>query len=97
MSAILLVACTTGENMRQLHGGETKAEVEAILGRPDGYRRVGNTEALTYAQRLMSGWSWDKADYQVILVDGRVAEYGPGTIRPAPTPSVSTLVIVPLR
>ena len=92
-----LVACTAGENIRSLQGGETRTQVEQIMGRPDGYTREGNSEALTYANRLMSGWSWDRADYNVVLVDGRVSAFGPGTIRQGQGPNVGVLVLVPLR
>lgn len=51
-------ACTTGENVRMsIRDGETREQVERTLGRPDGYQRQGNTEALIYANRLLSGWS----------------------------------------
>jgi hypothetical protein len=65
------------------------------MGRSDGYRREGNTEVLTYANRLMSGWAWDRADYHVMLVDGRVTACGPGTIRAAPAPSFAAFVLIP--
>lgn len=96
LACLLLVGCTTGEQVREIRPDQTRAEVERTLGRPDGYQRNGNAEALTYAQRLMSGWSWDRADYHVILVDGRVTSYGPGVIRPSSGPMVGTLLIVPL-
>ena len=67
----------------------------AILGRPDGYGSAGDTEAMTYSNRLMPGWSWgDTADYNVVLTNGRVSAYGPGVVRQN-YPNV--LVIVPLR
>ena len=64
------------------------------MGRPDGYNRAGNYEAMTYANRLMSGWSWDRADYSVILVDGTVSSYGPGTIRQGSGPNVGMLFLI---
>ena len=97
LACILLAGCTTGDLVRSIRADQTRPEVERILGAPDGYQRDGNTEALTYAQRLMSGWSWDRADYHVILVDGRVSSYGPGTIRPSSGPAFGTLLIVPIR
>lgn len=96
--ALVGAACTTGENIRMsMRGGETRDEVERMLGRPDGYQRQGSTEALTYANRLISGWGWDRADYIVILTDGRVSSYGPGAIRQGQGPMVGTLVLIPLR
>jgi hypothetical protein len=81
MLAVFLAACTTGEKMADVHEGMTKAQVISTLGQPDGFRRAGSTEALTYSDRLISGWSWDRADYQVILIDGHVTAYGPGAAR----------------
>jgi hypothetical protein len=43
----------------------------------------------------MSGWAWDRADYHVMLVDGRVTACGPGTIRAAPAPSFAAFVLIP--
>jgi hypothetical protein len=62
--------CTTGDLMGDLRAGMTKDQVLAVLGRPDGFAQSGSTEALTYSNRLMSGFSWDRADYHVILTSG---------------------------
>lgn len=73
----------------------SKAAVIAEMGQPDGYQTEGNAEALTYANRLMTGWSWDRADYHVILVNGAVTAWGPGTIRQNSAPgTLTTLVLV---
>ncbi len=61
---------------------------------PDGFQRSGTDEALRYSDRLISGWSWNRADYTVVLRDGHVSEYGPGQVRQE-RPCV--LVLVPLR
>jgi hypothetical protein len=81
--------------MGQLREGMTRSQVEDVLGRPDGYRREGSVEALTYSNRFMSGWDWDKADYHILLTNDRVTAYGAGQIRQAP--GVSTLLLVPIR
>ncbi|MGQ0522762.1 MAG: outer membrane protein assembly factor BamE domain-containing protein, partial [Betaproteobacteria bacterium] len=73
-----LSACVTGEQMQSVREGMSKEQVVAILGNPDGFQRAGDYEALRYTNRLISGWSWDRADYNVILRSGRVVEYGPG-------------------
>lgn len=84
--ALLLTACVTGEKVRaSVTEGMTKAEVIELIGKPDGFKREGNSEAMQYTNRLISGWSWDRTDYTVILVDGRVTEYGPGQVRQAQT------------
>lgn len=82
---VMLVGCATGGKVRDLNVGQDRASVERDLGRPDGYSQVDGYDVLTYKNRLMSAWSWDKADYQVILKDGRVVQYGPGEVRRANT------------
>jgi hypothetical protein len=80
----ILAACTTGEKMADVHDGMTKDQVVATLGAPDGYSRQGNTETLKYADRLISGWGFDRADYQVTLTAGQVVAYGPGPTQREP-------------
>jgi len=94
--SVVLVGCVTGERMQSVREGMSKDEVIGMLGNPDGFRRSGEYEALRYANRLISGWSWDRADYNVILRNGRVVEYGPGQVRQR-DPNISTLILVPLR
>jgi hypothetical protein len=82
--------------MQSVREGMSRGEVIGKLGNPDGFQRSGEYEALRYANRLISGWSWDRADYNVILRNGRVVEYGPGQVRQR-DPNISTLILVPLR
>ena len=56
--------------MSNIRAGMTKDQVITVLGRPDGFAQSGATEALTYSNRLMSGFSWDRADYHVMLSIG---------------------------
>jgi hypothetical protein len=77
----LLSSCVTGEKMSSLDPGMSKAQVIATLGRPDGYQSSGDYEILKYTNKLVSGFSWDKADYYAILRDGRLVEYGAGQVR----------------
>ncbi len=80
--------------MTRLHPGMTKNEVVQVLGRPEGYKEVEGHEVFRYSNRLTSGWSWDRADYNVIFKNGRVVEYGAGEVRPKGS---GVVVIVPLR
>lgn len=80
----LLSGCVIGERMGNVREGMSKDEVISTLGNPDGFQRSGDYEALRYTNRLMSGWSWDRADYTVIFKKGRVVEYGPGQVRLGP-------------
>lgn len=71
-----LSGCTTGELISSVRSGMTRDQVENLLGRPDAQQNDGNKVVLKFADRLESGWSWDKADYLVTLVDDRVVDYG---------------------
>jgi hypothetical protein len=44
-------------------------------------RSNGPYEQLEYTHRLITGWSWDRSDFKVILKDGRVVEFGHGEVR----------------
>ena len=99
MFGMVLVAsgcATTGERFANLEPGMTKAQVIDLLGRPDGYRRADQQEALIYKNRLISGWAWDRADHAVLLQEGRVVEYGAGEVRQG-GPNIGVLIFVPLR
>lgn len=91
-----LSACVTGERMRSIREGMSKDEIIATLGNPDGFQRSGDYEALGYTNRLISGWSWDRADYNVILRNGRVVEYGAGQVRQR-EPNTNILILVPIK
>jgi len=87
--AILLAGCVTGQSVRQLAPGMSRAEVIEIMGAPDGVQANGEVEILKYANRLMSGFSWDTTDYFVTLREGRVAEYGNGEVRQNAAPQIN--------
>jgi hypothetical protein len=88
---LVLSACATGEKISRLDAGMSKQQVIDMLGRPDGFQAAGDYEALTYTNRLISGWSWDRADYHVILENNRVIQYGAGTVRQN-SPNILVLV-----
>ena len=77
----LFSACTTGEKMSGLQPGMTRQQVGGTLGHPDAVRSSGPYEQLEYTHRLITGWSWDRSDFNVILKEGRVVEFGHGEIR----------------
>ena len=89
---VIKVAGQTGNAFKKLDVGLSRAKVLEILGRPDGVERTGSSEVLTYRNRLMSGWGWDRADYYVVLNDEKVSSYGTGTVREKEPP---TIVIPP--
>ncbi|MGF6813174.1 hypothetical protein OKW30_008391 [Paraburkholderia sp. Clong3] len=90
----LISGCVTGQKMGDIHAGMSKGEVVSILGNPDGYQQSGEYEALRYTDRLISGWSWNRTDYTVVLRNGQVSEYGPGQVR---QDGPGVLVLVPVR
>ncbi|MCE1225592.1 MAG: hypothetical protein LWW87_03785 [Geobacteraceae bacterium] len=89
------MGCATGEIVRSgIRDGMSKQQVIDELGNPDGYQRSGDYEALLYTNRLISGWSWDRTDYTIILQKGSVVQYGTGQVRQN---SPNTLLLVPLK
>ena len=67
--------------MTKISPGSFQENVFEILGKPDGFRTEGEYSILKYSNRLISGWSWDRADYFVIIKDKKVVAYGPGEVR----------------
>ena len=94
-AALLLAGCVTGDRVRGgVREGMTKDQVIATLGQPDGFKRNGDAEALQYTNRLISGWSWDRTDYTVILENGHVTQYGPGQVRQE---GPNLLIVMPIK
>lgn len=92
-----VASCTTGERVANVQAGMTIAEVENELGRPDGFQQNGDFVSYTYVNRLISGWSWDRADYSFIFENDRLIQYGPGQVRQGNGPNVGTLFLVPIQ
>jgi hypothetical protein len=90
---LFLTGCATGQQIRNnVQPGMSVAQVSAALGRPDGVSTIGEFTVYTYANRLVSGWAWDRADYHIVMKDDKVVQYGPGTIRPG---SNNVVLIIP--
>lgn len=90
---ITITGCATGEKVTRLSPGMSQADVVGTLGRPDGFRTEGDYTVLKYTNRLISGWSWDRADYFVILKDDKVTEYGSGEVREKSVGGIHTIFI----
>ncbi len=88
------LSCASGGKVRSLEYGMTEAQVVRTMGKPDGRRRDGDSETLVYTNRLVSGFAWDRADYEVVLREGRVVEYGATEVRQA-HPRTGTVILVP--
>ena len=77
----IIAGCVTGDRMKRLTPGMSQNEVVKTLGRPDGFKAEGSYTILKWTNKLISGWSWDTADYFVILKDDQVTEFGAGEVR----------------
>lgn len=93
--SLAISGCATGELVRSgVQPGMSKQEVISELGNPDGYQQNGEYEALLYTNRLISGWSWDRTDYTIILQNNKVIQYGSGEVRQN---GPNALILVPLN
>lgn len=90
--ATCLTGCATmGGKMTNLSEGMDRAKVIQKLGKPDGFQRDGEYETLRYNHRLVSGWAYDRADYHVVLKNGKVVAYGQGDVRVKNNPNSAIL------
>jgi hypothetical protein len=87
------IGCFTGEKITELSPGMSQSKVVHILGKPDGFRTEGDYSILKYTNKLISGWSWDRADYFVILKNDKVVEYGSGEVRERNIGGIHTIFI----
>jgi len=71
----ILTGCATGERIRSVQPGMPRAEVISVVGEPDRIETLDRLEILLYLNRMISGWSWDRADYKVQLEDGKVLQW----------------------
>ncbi|WP_263081866.1 outer membrane protein assembly factor BamE [Endozoicomonas sp. Mp262] len=78
---MLLTGCVTGEKVASINPGMSQNEVVQVLGKPDGFRQSGDYTIYKYTNRLISGWSWDRADYSFVFKDTHLVEYGAGEVR----------------
>ena len=92
---MILSGCVTGDKFRgDVREGMSKQEVISVLGNPDGVQHDGDYEAFIYSNRLISGWSWDRTDYTVIFLNGKVDQYGPGKVRQE---GPKMIIVVPIQ
>lgn len=78
---LLLSGCVTGEKVSRINLGMSSEQVIDVLGKPDGYKEVNEYIVYRYTNRLISGWSWDRADYSFIFKQNKLVEYGAGEVR----------------
>lgn len=79
----LVGGCMFGNTVKELDPGMTKAEVIKKLGKPDGYKKQGKREILSYYNKVVDGTAMReaRADYHFIFEDGFLVEWGAGEIR----------------
>ena len=80
-ATLLFVGCMHGEKITRIQPGSSIEDVKSIMGPQEGYKKIGEYEIYSYYNKMISGWSWDRADYHYIVKDGKVVEYGAGEIR----------------
>jgi len=91
--SIFLSACVTGEKVARINPGMSQDEVVSVMGKPDGFKQVDEYVVYEYTNRLISGWSWDRADYSFIFKDNRLIEYGAGEVREKDVSGVHSVFI----
>jgi len=93
---IVLSGCAAFEDkIQNVHNGATKNQVITLLGSPDGSELSGEYEALRYTNRPDSAGQPAGSDYNVILVGGRVIEYGYGYVKQRDPSVTNKLILVP--
>lgn len=78
---LIFTGCVTGELVRRINPGMSQEEVVQVLGKPDGFKQLGEYTIYKFTNRLISGWSWDRADYSFIFKNNSLVEYGAGEVR----------------
>ena len=78
---LVLGGCVTGEKATRVNPGMSQEQVVQVMGKPDGFQQRGEHTVYKYTNRLISGWSWYRADYSFIFKDGKLIEYGAGEVR----------------
>ncbi|MTD39311.1 hypothetical protein GIX45_11915 [Erwinia sp. CPCC 100877] len=77
--AFMLCACSSVGKISDIDTGMSKQQIIAKLGNPDkSYSRDG-LEVLTYLNRKPQTFSFNRKDYQVILINDTAAEITPAS------------------
>lgn len=91
---ILVTGCTTGEKFRNIDIGMKRERVNKLVGKPDQIDRTNGYIITYYKNRLISGWSWDKADYYILFdKNDKVYKYGFGNIDRSLTRAMSNSTV----
>lgn len=93
VSCLFAASCVTGEKAREVQPGMSQQEVVSVMGKPDGFSLKGEYTIYQYTNRLISGWSWDRADYSFIFKNNQLIEYGPGAVREKEVGGIQTIFL----
>jgi len=97
IALLVMSACTMSENLPRVYEGMPQSELEDVMGAPDSFVKRGDFSGLEYKNRLISGWSWDRADYSFIFKNDRLVEWGSGEVRQGSQGNnVQTLILFPM-
>lgn len=91
--AMFLACATTGEQTKRLSPGMDKEDVVREMGRPDGFETIDSAQCYLYYNKLISGWSWDRADYRLCFRDGKLSDYKAINIREKQPATTNTVII----
>jgi len=84
------MGCATAK-IQALRPGMTKAEVEDLLGKPQGYSSTGPVEVYSYSGLLMHDGT---TDYSLFFVEGKLKEWN-STYKHRPATGVLLIPQVP--
>jgi len=94
LAGMVVIGCTTGDRITGLREGMTPTQVTEVMGAPTGQQRSGNLLRYDYTNALISGWSWDRADYYAVFEDDKLVQWGTGEVRQN-RPNAATLTVIP--
>ena len=75
--ALVLCACSSAGKISDIDTGMSKQQIISKLGNPDKSYSKDELEVLTYLNRKPKTFSFDHADYQVVLINNTAAEISP--------------------
>lgn len=93
--SINVAAAGIRDRMARLQIGMSSRKATHLLGRPDSVRQEGEFTIWGYSHRIIDRWSWDRADFYVVLKNDFVTEYGTGEIRQDTSHQSAAIVTVP--
>ncbi len=75
--ALALCACSSAGKISDIDTGMSKQQIISKLGNPDKSYSKNELEVLTYLNRKPKTFSFEREDYQVVLINNTAAEITP--------------------